>query len=173
MADIESVPRIIIAQELEDLKARIIQNHTAAGQVASGKTAKSLRIVVDEESGTLYGRSPFGTLETGRRGGRVPRQFYLIIRQWMKDKGINAPSMPYKTNRPHKYTPAERGARSMAAAIAQVIRRSGTKLYRDGGRDDIYSREIENTRKILMERLSRFIIQKIEHIKLNTNMEIN
>jgi hypothetical protein len=81
--------------------------------------------------------------------------------------------MPYKTNRPHKYTPEERGARSMAAAIAQVIRRSGTKLYRDGGRDDIYSREIENTRKTLMERLSRFIIQKIEHIKLNTNMEIN
>ena len=171
--EIESVPRIIIGQELEELKARIIQNHTAAGQVASGRTAKSLRIVSDDEGGILYGRSPFGTLETGRRGGKVPRQFYLIIRQWMKDKGISAPAIPYKTNRPHKYTPEERGARSMAAAIAQTIRRSGTRLFRDGGRNDIYSQEIERTMKAVTERLSMFLENKMEHIKLNTNMEFN
>lgn len=168
MMEIESVPRIIIYQELDELKARIIQNHTAAGQVASGRTAKSLRIEVDEDSGRLFGRSPFGTLETGRKGGKVPRQFYLIIRKWMADKGIQAPPIPYKTDRPHKYTPEERGALSMAAAIAETIRKKGTKLYRDGGRNDIYSKEIEKTRKILAERLSRFIIQKMQHIKLNT-----
>lgn len=171
MMEIESVPRIIIYQELDELKARIIQNHTAAGQVASGKTAKSLRIEVDEDSGRLFGRSPFGTLETGRKGGKVPRQFYLIIRKWMADKGIQAPPIPYKTNRPHKYTPEERGALSMAAAIAETIRKKGTKLYRDGGRNDIYSKEIEKTRKILAERLSRFIIQKMQHIKLNTETQ--
>lgn len=171
MMEIESVPRIIIYQELDELKARIIQNHTAAGQVASGRTAKSLRVEVDEESGRLFGRSPFGTLETGRKGGKVPRQFYLIIRKWMADKGIQAPPIPYKTNRPHKYTPEERGALSMAAAIAETIRKKGTKLYRDGGRNDIYSKEIEKTRKILAERLSRFIIQKMQHIKLNTETQ--
>ena len=171
MMEIESVPRIIIYQELDELKARIIQNHTAAGQVASGKTAKSLRIEVDEDSGRLFGRSPFGTLETGRKGGKVPRQFYLIIRKWMADKGIQAPPIPYKTDRPHKYTPEERGALSMAAAIAETIRKKGTKLYRDGGRNDIYSKEIEKTRKILAERLSRFIIQKMQHIKLNTETQ--
>ena len=171
MMEIESVPRIIIYQELDELKARIIQNHTAAGQVASGRTAKSLRIEVDEDSGRLFGRSPFGTLETGRKGGKVPRQFYLIIRKWMADKGIQAPPIPYKTNRPHKYTPEERGALSMAAAIAETIRKKGTKLYRDGGRNDIYSKEIEKTRKILAERLSRFIIQKLQHIKLNTETQ--
>lgn len=169
--EIESVPRIIIYQELDELKARIIQNHTAAGQVASGRTAKSLRIEVDEDSGRLFGRSPFGTLETGRKGGKVPRQFYLIIRKWMADKGIQAPPIPYKTDRPHKYTPEEMGALSMAAAIAETIRKKGTKLYRDGGRNDIYSKEIEKTRKILAERLSRFIIQKMQHIKLNTETQ--
>lgn len=168
--DIESVPRLILAEELGELKAKIIQNHTAAGQVASGKTAKSLRVELEEGGGRLYGRRYFGVLETGRKAGKVPRQFYLIIRQWMKDKGIQAPPMPYKTNRPHKYTPAERGARSMAAAIAETIRRKGTALHRKGGRDDIYSREIEVTRKRLMQRFSQFIEMKVEHIKLNTGV---
>lgn len=171
MIEIESVPRIIIAQELEELKARIIQNHTAAGQVASGRTAKSLRIVSTEDSGQLYGRHHFGVLETGRRAGKVPRQFYLIILQWMKDKKIAAPAIPYKTNRPHKYTPEERGARSMAAAIAQTIKKRGTRLYRDGGRNDIYSKEIVRTKKVIMDRLSMFVKSKMEHIRLNVEVE--
>lgn len=169
--DIESVPRIIIAQELEELKARIIQNHTAAGQVASGRTAKSLRIVSEEDSGRLYGRHHFGVLETGRKAGKVPRRFYLIIRQWMRDKGIDAPAKPYKTDRKHKYTAEERGALSMAWAIAEKIRKKGTLLHRKGGRNDIYSREILRTKKVVMERLSMFIKSKIEHIKLNIEME--
>lgn len=163
--DTDTVPRIIIHQELMALKAEIIQNHMAAGQVASGRTMKSLRVEVDENSGRLFGRSFFGVLETGRRAGRVPRRFYLIILQWMKDKGIQAPPMPYKTNRPHKYTPAERGARSMAAAIAQTIHKKGTSLHRKGGRNDIYTNQIAITKKNLEERLSRFIIQKVQHIK--------
>lgn len=171
MADVESVPRIILAQELEDLKARIIQNHIAAGQVASGRTAKSLRVEVSEEEGKLYGRRFFQGLETGRKGGKVPKRFYLIIRQWMKDKGIQAPPIPYKTNRPHKYTPEERGALSMAAAIANTIRRKGTKLYRDGGRNDIYSREILKTREIVLRRVLMFVKSKFEHIKLNVDLE--
>lgn len=170
MSDVESVPRVIILQELDELRARIIQNHKAAGQVASGRTMRSLRIDVTEDSGALYGRSPFGVLETGRKAGKVPRRFYLIIRQWMRDKGIEAAPIPYKTDRKHKWTPEERGARSMAAMIAQSIRKRGTRLHRMGGRDDIYSREIVRTEKELMERMMMFIEKKITHIKLNVNI---
>lgn len=172
MDDVESVPRWILMYELEELKADIIQNHMAAGQVASGRTMKSLKVKATEDEGMLVGRPFFSVLETGRKAGKTPRRFYLIIRQWMKDKGIEAPPMPYKTNRPHKYTPEERGARSMAAAIAETIRKRGTLLHRKGGRDDIYSREVEKAMKRIKARLSRFIDAKIEHIKLNTREEI-
>lgn len=172
MDDVESVPRWILMYELEELKADIIQNHMAAGQVASGRTMKSLKVKATEDEGMLVGRRFFSVLETGRKAGKTPRRFYLIIRQWMKDKGIEAPPMPYKTNRPHKYTPEERGARSMAAAIAETIRKRGTLLHRKGGRDDIYSREVEKAMKRIKERLSRFVDSKIAHIKLNTREDI-
>lgn len=172
MDDVESVPRWILMYELEELKADIIQNHMAAGQVASGRTMKSLKVKATEDEGMLVSRPFFSVLETGRKAGKTPRRFYLIIRQWMKDKGIEAPPMPYKTNRPHKYTPEERGARSMAAAIAETIRKRGTLLHRKGGRDDIYSREVEKAMKRIKERLSRFVDSKIAHIKLNTREDI-
>ena len=63
---------IIIAEELEALKKKIIAQHLGAGQKASGRTAASLRVETTEEEGTLYGRAPFGTLESGRKAGRVP-----------------------------------------------------------------------------------------------------
>ena len=62
----ESV-QIVLQEELEALKERIIAQHLAAGQKASGRTAASLRVETTENEGTLYGRSAFGVLETGRK----------------------------------------------------------------------------------------------------------
>ncbi len=161
-------PRQILASELEELKKRIIAHHLAAGQKASGRTIASLHVEVSEDSGTLYGRSPFGTLETGRRPGKVPMDFQSIIRQWMKDKGIVAPPIPYKTNRPHKYTPQERGELSMSFLIARKIRREGTRLFKQGGRADIYSNEIPATTREIGNKLLELMHTKIESIKLNS-----
>lgn len=110
---------VILTEELEALKKKIIAQHFGAGQKASGRTAASLRVEVTEEEGTLYGRSPFGTLETGRKPGKVPQGFQAIIRKWMADKGINAEPIPYKTDRPHKYTPQERGNLSLSYLIVE------------------------------------------------------
>ena len=85
----------ILGIALEELRQRIIANHVAAGQVASGRTRASLRVEVRENEGILWGRSPFGTLETGRKPGKTPQGFVGIIRQWMKDKGIQAAPIPY------------------------------------------------------------------------------
>ncbi len=161
-------PRQILASELEELKKRIIAHHLAAGQKASGRTIASLYVEVSEDSGTLYGRSPFGTLETGRKPGKVPRDFQGIIRQWMKDKGIVAPPIPYKTSRPHKYTPQERGELSMSYLIARKIRRDGTRLFRQGGRADIYSNEIPAVTREIGNKLLELMRTKIESIKLNS-----
>lgn len=137
-----------IVAELERLKERIIENHKRAGQVASGRTMRSMKVETLPNGGRLIGRFPFATLETGRKGGAVPKGFVGIIRQWMMDKGIKAEPIPYKRKitansiwQP-RYTPQERGNMRLAYLIAHKIAREGTKLYRQGGRSDIYSNEL-------------------------------
>ena len=162
---------VILTEELEALKNKIIAQHFGAGQKASGRTAASLRVEVTEEEGTLYGRSPFGTLETGRKPGKVPQGFQAIIRKWMADKGINAEPIPYKTDRPHKYTPQERGNLSLSYLIARKIRREGTSLFRKGGRADIYSNVIPEATERIKGRIVELLKMDVENIKLN-NIEV-
>ena len=159
----------ILTEELGTLKATIINNIRSTGQWASGKTAASMAVMVSGSIGELVGRRAFGTLETGRRGGRVPRNFAAIIYDWMQAKGIHADPMPYKTSRPHKYTEQERGDRTMAYFISRTIRREGTRLYREGGRDDVYSRAIPTTIERINSRLSGIYVAAVaQQIKLNT-----
>lgn len=142
----------IVREELEALAEKIRENHRKAGQVASGRTLRSIRVVMSENGGTLYGRAFFGTLETGRKGGRVPRNFKDIILQWMKDKGIHAD---------------DGNDKGMAWLIAQKIRKEGTALFRKGGRSDIYSKEIPITIENIVRRMSKKFSEEIEHINLN------
>lgn len=159
----------ILTEELGTLKATIINNIRSTGQWASGKTAASMAVMVSGSIGELVGRRAFGTLETGRKGGRVPRNFAAIIYDWMQAKGIHAQPMPYKTSRPHKYSEQERGDRTMAYFISRTIRREGTRLYREGGRDDVYSRAIPTTIERINSRLSGIYVAAVaQQIKLNT-----
>lgn len=166
--NLDSVPRTIIQEELSALMRKVIDNHVAAGQMASGKTAKSLRVEVEGDEGRLVGKSFFGVLETGRKPGRVPRNFAAIIRKWMDDKRIQAEPIPYKTDRPHKYNSAqERGNWSMAHAIAHTIAKKGTLQFRIGERSDIYSKEIDITKKRVAVRMGAFVTALMKNIKLH------
>lgn len=163
----------ILEEELNNLANRIRANHVNAGQVASGRTLASIRAYVTLEEGVLYGRllghSPFGVLETGRRPGNIPGNLPEIIRQWMNDKGVHGTPIPYKTDRPHKYTPQERGDMSMAGAIAHSIAQKGTRLFQQGGRADIYSNEIPQALERIGERLGAYFAASLEDvIRLNT-----
>ncbi len=104
----------IIGEELEALRKRIIANHEAAGQVASGRTKGSLKVEMSEDGGVLWGRQAFAVLETGRGPGKVPKGFYKIIRQWVEDKGI-------QVKKPD----------SFAYLVARKIAKEGTELYRN------------------------------------------
>ena len=168
---IKDAASVILAEELEALKKKIITQHFDAGQKASGRTAASLRAEVTEDEGTLYGRSPFDTLETGRKSGKVPQNFQAIIRKWMADKGIEAAPIPYKTDRPHKYTPQERGNLSLSFLIARKIRREGTSLFRNGGRNDIYSNVIPAAIEKIQSRIAELLKLEVGNIKLN-NVDI-
>lgn len=142
----------LVASELEALKQRIIENHRSAGQVASGRTIASLKVEITEDGGVLWGRSPFGTLETGRKGGKVPAGFWKIIRQWMDDKGI-------QVEKPD----------SFAYLVARKIAREGTQLFRNGGRSDIYSPEVKDTVERVSDGIGILFGSEVEHINLNFN----
>lgn len=139
---------------MENLRKKIIENHLRAGQKASGKTIASMRIEVDEQGGILFGRKAFGTLETGRKGGRVPKGFYHIILQWVKDKGI-------QVEKP----------KTFAYFVSRKIAREGTSLYRSGGRDDIYSNEIPKTTERILKRITGFLGADVESININSKKE--
>lgn len=162
-----SSARVILIQELVELQARIADNMRKADEVASGKTIRSMHIVTEEYKASLIGRQAFGVLETGRRPGNIPRGFYTIIRRWMKDKGVHGDPIPYKTQGSHKYTPQERGDRQMAWGIVFNIRNHGSKLFRDKGRDDIYSNEIPVTLMRIDERLFSLVKKEVTSIKIN------
>lgn len=137
----------ILNEELDDLRKRIIRNHIAAGQKASGKTIKSIHVEVGENYGQLTGRKFFGTLETGRKPGKVPANFKDIILKWMQAKGINVPQ-----------------PKTFAYLVARKIRIEGTALYRIGGRSDIYSEEINKTIPKLVKRLGKDQVQEIKRL---------
>ena len=161
----------VLTEELSRLAERIKENHRRAGQVASGRTLRSITYEVREDGGSLFGRFPFGTLETGRRAGGTPLGFAQIIRQWILDKGIPVTPMPY-VRKPSerwqpKYSPEERGLRSMAGAIAHKIRTQGTSLFRQGGRADIYSNEIPDTIERVTQRISKVFLLMVDSIHIN------
>lgn len=127
-----------IRQCLENVKRRIQDNISSHGRTASGRSAASLTI--EETSllgGILSGSTSFLAMERGRKGGRVPKGFFEIIRQWVVDKGITVSPKPAK--RASKYSDEERAQRSAAGAIAYTIMTKGTRLFREGSFDDIYS----------------------------------
>ena len=77
-------------------------------------------------------RAPMDTLEIGRPGGAVPRNFTDIIEQWSKDKGLNWGS--------------DKQRRKIAGAVAWgKIRRFGTD--RNTNPVDVYSTAMEKAKE--------------------------
>jgi hypothetical protein len=126
LTDIRDI-EVMLTEVFEQAKRDIIANHERAGQVASGKTRDSLSVEVTSDTtsatATMYGRKYFAALETGsapwkKQYKHPPRPFVETIAKWMTDKGIEGVS---------------------AYLVARKIMREGSKLYRDGGRKDIFT----------------------------------
>lgn len=170
LTNIEQTTQILV-DELESLRATIINNIRTTGQWASGKTAASMQVITQGNTVSLIGRSPFGTLETGRKAGPVPRNMRDIIYEWMQAKGIHGEPMPYKRGGHHKYPSAQtRGDMYMASAISHTIATMGTRLYRNGGRDDVYSQAIPATMQRIQARLG-VIFQAVIEEQIKSNLK--
>ena len=155
-----------ILSRLNDAKDAIVSNIQSKGITASGRTQKAIKVKQEGSSFLLYKESgnnaPMQTLEIGREGGAVPKGFVAIIRQWMNDKGLQGTPIPYKTDRPHKYTEQERGNLSMAGAIAYgKIKNEGTNRHNKPD-NTVYSPIIEQTVKDIKQIAVKSVVDTIK-----------
>ena len=143
--------RAILLEELEDLKRRITENMGKADQIVTGKTRDSMTVSVQGLAGVLTGRQAFAALETGSRPWsrppkRVPRWFADLIGEWIDAKGLDLNQW----------------------ATAHSIIHKGSKLYRTGGRADVYSPELQKTVDRIGERiLDQYAVLVTDRLNIN------
>lgn len=81
-----------ITYRLEKLRYTIQTSMANNNINASGRTSASLEVVQYDGGVRLVSgagnHAPMPTTEIGRPGGRVPKGFYHIIRDWSVDKGL-------------------------------------------------------------------------------------
>lgn len=144
LIDIQDI-EAMLQEVFEQAKRDIIANHERAGQVASGKTRDSLSVEVSSDitsaTATMYGRKYFAALETGSRPWKKqykhpPKPFVETIAKWMVDKGIDGVS---------------------AYLVARKIMREGSNLYRDGGRQNIFTPVMEDIEQRIDAELSSIL----------------
>lgn len=149
--------RKILAEELDALRQRIGANMETADQIATGKTRDGMRVEVRGLAGVLTGRQAFATLERGSRPWskkfkRVPKFFADLIGEWIDAKGL-------KLNK---------------WAVARSIITKGSKLYRSGGRSDIYSPELQKTMDAIGKRvLDQYTVLVTNRLTINNTTTIS
>jgi hypothetical protein len=140
-----------VVEELQSLAKRIADNIARNGQTASGRSAKSLEVRQEDDTFLLLGRKAFHTLERGvpPLGDKIKTKSLAgILYRWSNDKRISFAD--------------ERERWSFAFALAHKIKERGTRLYGDGGREDVYSSEIPATIQGIEKRLGTLFRMEIE-----------
>jgi hypothetical protein len=106
-----------------DMVNDIRANLGATGTNATGRTSQSLRFEITQNGGKmnmrLYGRPFFMTVQTGRRPTpekKPSREMIDNLRVWMEARGMDA---------------------SKVWGLATKINQRGTRLWLEGGREDI------------------------------------
>lgn len=126
----------ILSDNANTFLNQVKQNLDSTGTTATGESKNSLRYEITEQGTkivlTVFGKPYFAVVETGRKpGGGVGRDMIDSITKWVSARG-----------KPE----------DMVWAIAKSIDQKGTKLYREGGRTDIYTDEKEGfADKLFME----------------------
>ena len=156
MSDLSKTSREIILEELSQLRASILQNLARYNRNATGETARSLRIQLNPDGGTLFGRNHFYTLEVGRGPTRNITPSTPTLREriyaWIQAKGVHVDG----------YTDL-----SLSYAIAKTIHKLGTKLFRDKKMQDIYSTALDEAIKRINYRLLEEAKVTVNNIHIN------
>lgn len=147
-----------IVSVLEQCKAEIQATMAAKGINASGRTSRGFRVeeysggirlvLAHEEHATIeckprgmggvqVGVAPLQTLEIGRPGGRVPKGFYYIIKQWTRDKGLSFGK--------------ESERQTFAYFLSRKIAREGTRRHAE--KVQVYDLPVKKAKSIIMSDL--------------------
>lgn len=137
----------ILTEALTQFKDEVIQRSIDAKAVASGETNKGYEVAVSGTSGEVYGYGYVGVLERGRKGGKVPYNFHLVIEKWIKDKGL-----AYQD---------DKDLARMARSIAWVIMKQGTYLHRHGYEIDIFDTPTQHLYEYLEKNMSAYYENQI------------
>lgn len=150
---------VILQDAVNEAIAEIKANSRSAGQVATGKTLKSLegRVEVSQSGYTamILGRKYFGALETGsgpaRRKGTDAerRQFIDNLKEWCKVRGFTRSGL------------SDEQYERLAKWLAWRIKKYGTTLYQKGGRKDIFTPAVDKLTATLLNSLSSLFAQQI------------
>lgn len=158
MRDYYKTSQEVIKDELMQLRTAILENLARFGRNATGETGRSLRVQMNADGGTLFGRAFFSTLEVGRGPTRdfTPHTPTLLQRilTWVQAKGIY-PDDPKQTQT------------SLAYAITKRIHKSGTMLFRKKERQDIYSSAVQRAIKGINVRLLEEAQKQVNNIHLH------
>lgn len=139
----------ILTKAGETAVQQIRNNMATTGTNATGKSSQSLRFEVIQQGESVIlrvlGRDYFAVVETGRRPTpqytKPSREFVASIREWVKAKGLPEGS---------------------AYGIAKSIHQKGTKLFRQGGRSDIFT----SVEKPLVDQVSTELLNKYANLLL-------
>lgn len=158
MKDYSQTSQEVIKDELLQLRTSILENLAKYGRNATGETGRSLRVQMNPDGGTLFGRKFFSTLEVGRGPTHdfTPHNptLYQQILKWAQARGL-VPDDPKMSQT------------SLAWAITQKIHEQGTLMFRTRQRQDIYSSAMQRAIKNINARL-------LEEAKtIVTNIHIN
>ena len=150
----EELKRLVL-DILTDARRQIVEQMRRNGQYVTGRTAQQIICECEEKPFGLSARiiAPISllTLETGRRGGRVPYGFQKIIFQWSIDKRLQFKTVSAR--------------RSFAYYTARKIAREGSWIYRQGFRVDVYTSILRKTTERLRRELRSKAIITADDIK--------
>lgn len=108
----------------------IQQNMSAAGQDASGQTSREIKwMMPNDEQVIVSGPSYVFVLEKGRGPGGMP-PVTPNMTNWIVSKGLSI----------------DKSVESVGFAISNAIAEKGTKLFQQGGRTDIITPALEDSR---------------------------
>lgn len=161
-----------IVQILTQCRDEIRANMASKGINASGRTSAGFKVVQNGDSivlmldrsakvevpceprgiGSVFaGVAPLETVEIGRGGGKVPRGFYYLIKQWSRDKGMQFGS--------------ETERQRFAYFTARKITREGTRRHTTPM--DVYSTPVNKAVDMLRKNISIAISTNIHNVVTN------
>ncbi len=147
----------MLSEWAENVIVRIQENLDSTGTTASGKTKESLEYELTDTGVRILGRQYFRGVEEGRPAGGIPYKFQDILYDWAKAKGILS-----------SFGDTESKQRSALYMVGQFIKNNGTRLYREGGRTDIFSNvineEVENLAEKIFFSISESIAEGLQKI---------